>query len=97
MFLELSWQQWATIYLGAFFGYFALNWFSTISPKKFKVTVPEGEMITWVCIFILSNLFNFMLAANPRWKGKILENPTIRVSTKNIDKYPLYSKQHYRT
>ncbi|KAG0742023.1 hypothetical protein G6F62_006340 [Rhizopus arrhizus] len=58
MFLELSWQQWATIYLGAFFGYFALNWFSTISPKKFKVTVPE--------------------AANPRWKGKILENPTIR-------------------
>ncbi|KAG1137548.1 hypothetical protein G6F37_011155 [Rhizopus arrhizus] len=58
MFLELSWQQWASIYLGAFFGYFALNWFSTISPKKFKVTVPE--------------------AANPRWKGKILENPTIR-------------------
>ncbi|KAG1491329.1 hypothetical protein G6F47_011132 [Rhizopus delemar] len=58
MFLELSWQQWASIYLGAFFGYFALNWFSTISPKKFKVTVPE--------------------TANPRWKGKILENPTIR-------------------
>ncbi|ORE05331.1 ALDH-like protein [Rhizopus microsporus var. microsporus] len=56
--LELSWQDWACVFVGAFVSYHVLNWLTTMPPKKFTVPVPE--------------------AANPRWKGKVLENATIR-------------------
>lgn len=74
--LELSWQDWACVFVGAFVSYHVLNWLTTMPPKKFTVPVPEGNDDIYIIVLLRHNT---LLAANPRWKGKVLENATIRV------------------
>lgn len=89
MSFEVTYSQWAAVGLGAFVSWFIFNWISTPSPKKFTVKVPEGNSIVVKFSKIKSVLvqqtknnvrFSSFVAADPKWTGKILENPSIRVN-----------------